>query len=1017
MIVSKTFRIFFKQFHFLRLVLLLLPLFLLSVSFFWEDEEKQLRQLNQSAEAALQDKRYEEAKKAFSELLGRIDVRASSKYRVDWRTYIDLVTRFAEACDATNDKAEGEKAVSKLLEQGPPPEFLPKIKFLKARLSPNPEESYAEMKKIITSTGANLWSKQELLLFHALEHALNSRYDDLVKKAKRFLAAGFYETAISLYKEILTAIEKGYYPKASYPHSLIPKKICYRLAESHFHLEHYDTTLSLLDSSEPVVDQIDHERIYLAAVCHKRKKEYEKALELFQQYAQDSDRPDLDHYSHALFEIGLFFFNNGNLSKARSSFEQLIALKNAGKPKSVATLYLARIYLKTGSANCIEKLLSPLSKELAAKDPLRFESFYLRGMAAYHQGAYAAAREFFEQSLPADSKKSRWTDQARYHLGWCLVKLGEDQSKPKQVRQTFFNKAEETFLTLFPSQEREAAVLSLARLHLLRYGLFEDPIYVQQAASLLMEHQEQFSLSRKHEAYLLQAEAASSYEAKEKWLEKATDSHYKHVASYADAWKARGLNHFQEGIKNPIDNAHYFEKAVAAFELAFSLVEKNDKEKAAGILKLEAKANFYCLSPKSSLALLEKLLTQFNETVEEREETLFLRGLVASHLHHHPVAEESFLQVIKDYPQGKYTDHALHALGTLYFHLESYDNAKEVFCRLANEHPHSSLAGEALFWAAEAEEKSGNDPFPYRELVYQCYPDCIHAAEAYFKRYPYQNYFEGNPKSISHLKNFADLFPKSPFLIVSHFLIGMHEESFEVAQEAFQEGLKAFSICLEEGKTPDAAYVYFHYQTMLKLGLRHMKEGDYEKSLLLFNSIIHDFSQEGHPLTSLLKQKTSYPSLFEESEFSLAQCYLCLGKEAEAEKVFSRMLCHYEKSDIREGYYLSEVWREQGKLAMRCNDYKTALSCFSISEECGFSALSDDQKLSLWILQSDCNRQNGELDTAMRLLSKVINAEIASPLRLQAMYKRAEIYDLQGRHELAQRQLEAAAKKGKEAWN
>ena len=50
----------------------------------------------------------------------------------------------------------------------------------------------------------------------------------------------------------------------------------------------------------------------------------------------------------------------------------------------------------------------------------------------------------------------------------------------------------------------------------------------------------------------------------------------------------------------------------------------------------------------------------------------------------------------------------------------------------------------------------------------------------------------------------------------------------------------------------------------------------------------------------------------------------------------------------------------------------------------------------------------------MLLLSRVINDDVISPLRIKAMFLRAEIYEMQGRPELAIKQLEAAARKGGE---
>ncbi|NDC39466.1 MAG: hypothetical protein EBZ48_15745 [Proteobacteria bacterium] len=49
-----------------------------------------------------------------------------------------------------------------------------------------------------------------------------------------------------------------------------------------------------------------------------------------------------------------------------------------------------------------------------------------------------------------------------------------------------------------------------------------------------------------------------------------------------------------------------------------------------------------------------------------------------------------------------------------------------------------------------------------------------------------------------------------------------------------------------------------------------------------------------------------------------------------------------------------------------------------------------------------------------RWAQTVINADVASPLRLRAMFERAELYELQERPELAVRQLESIAKMGGE---
>lgn len=991
--------------------LILIIVYGLLVSFFWsDDEEKQLRTLHQSAEAAIKKEEFAEAKDSYSELISRIGVNTSQKYSVDWTTYVDIVMRYAEACEALEEMQEGEKALTELLRRHPPEEQIPRIKLMRARLTSSqkaPGDAYQEMVDVVSQLPIEQWRKEDLTFYHALEYSLNSQYDQLVRKAKRYLVTGYYNEAIALYEEILQAIDAGYYPKAASKPSLIEKKVRYRLAESHYSQAHYEQSLAMCAHENISEDRIDREMIYLSALCYREKKEYEKALECFQHYTHSAKQEDLEHYDHALFEIGFFYFQAGNNAQARDYFERVQGFE--GKVARVATLYLARIDLQEGNAEHVENLLAPISQNLAEEDPLCFECDYLRAEAAYARGDYSLAKDLFERSLPGNTLNGEWTRQALFHLGWCYIRLGEDTQKEDESRCMLLAKAEKIFRKLLETEENEeAAALALARLYLMRWYHFQDPGSLTLVDPLLLPFH---SL----DAFLIRAEAAQGYTSKEWLLNQATDACFRNHPAYADAWYERGLNHFQEGLKDPSNGSHYFELAASAFANSFHAFEHKNTPKAAHILKLEAKADAYRNSPISSLTLLEKLLSQFNESVEEREETLYLRGLIASRLlelSYFPVAEESLQAVAKG--NGKYCGDALYVLGTLYYGQECYEMAKQTFITLALTLPDSSYASEAWFWAAAAAEKQEDcDHKTLRAHVYLDYPKSPKAPEAYFRQYPYHSYLTGESKALAHLRAFPSYFPDSPIMVVVNYLIGLNEEKFEKAEAAFEAAIKAFPLCLVEGQIPDPAFIYFRYQAMLKLAQLYLdsEQEDENLALHLLQGLVNDFSNLDHPLTSLLTQKEPYPLLFAESEFTLAQAYIKGGKQLRAQELLTKMLTHFDEAGIREGYFLSQVWGEQGKLADQCQDYATAIQCFEIAEECGKGYLSDDEKLSLWLLQSHAYRGKREYDTAMRLLSKVINTDIASPLRLKAMLYRAEVYELQGRRELAIRQLEAMAKK------
>lgn len=965
-------------------------------SFFWStDLEKQLRTLHQSAEAAFKKEDYAAAKNHFMELVEKIGVHSSQKYSVDWPTYIDIVLRYAESCEKTGAPEVGEKAVASLLAQLPPQEQIPRIRIMQARLYStlySPAKSYLEMRSLVSTYPKDHWRKEEISFFHALEFTLNSQYDEKISLAKRYLVTGYYSEAIALYEEILQAIEEGYYPKAAIENSLIEKKIRYRLAECHYCQANYEQSLALCYSSSSVEDRIDREMLYLSALCYREKKEYQNGLALLERYTNLGEREDLDHYDHALFEMGHFYYNVGNREKARIYFEAL--QKFDGKPKTVASLYLAKMYLQEDEPERVGPLLASITKNQNISDLLLFESYYLQGEAAYALSQWSKARDLFDRSLTAQN--CEWRDRALFQLGWCYIRLGEAQRMP-----ALFSKAEEIFNHLLKSNEKTSAIFALARLNLLRYIHFQDQEAHQRVESLLSSYDTL-------EAYLIRSASAESFEIKERLLREATHERFRSLPIYTDAWYERGVNYFQEGLKNPERGGRFFELAAKAFAQSFHALDSKMSVKAARILKFEAKAQGYCHADTYSLALLEQLLTQFEESVEEREETLYLRGLIASRLSNHfVIAEESLLAVA--HGKGRYKEEALYVLGTLYYAHAFYERAMESFTLLAAGFPDSSFASEAWFWAAEAAEQGGKGELAtaLRINVYERYPESTRAPEAYFRRYPYNAYLSGESRALSHLRLFSHNFPNSPLRVAVHYLIGINDHT----TEAFEAAIKSFPLCLQEGKSPDSSSVYFRYQAYLKLSELYL-DRDVEMSLHLLHSLVDDFSDNNHPLTSLLKQEQPYPPLFEEGEYLLVQAYLKKGKRMRAQEYLARMLKHYEAAGISKGYYLSLVWKEQGKLAHECKDYETALNCFEIAHELGEGYLNEEEKLGLLLHESYAHRGRREYDYAMRLLSKIINADVASPLRLKAMFHRAEIYELQGRPELAIRQLEAMTKKG-----
>jgi tetratricopeptide (TPR) repeat protein len=219
---------------------------------------------------------------------------------------------------------------------------------------------------------------------------------------------------------------------------------------------------------------------------------------------------------------------------------------------------------------------------------------------------------------------------------------------------------------------------------------------------------------------------------------------------------------------------------------------------------------------------------------------------------------------------------------------------------------------------------------------------------------------------------------------------------------------------------PDAdrdRFLFLRYRAMLERALANLaianeslgakKEIYLEYAEEVFREVLYELNEPGHPLAA-----TTIP---EEATHWLIETYLEEGKYSDAEAAAVKLLDRYKTAKVTRGYFLSRLWYQRATAALQRGDAAVALDYFRHAEEAGKGkVLSVDQKLDLWIQQSAAQQALGRLEEAMLLLSQVVNEDAISGLRLKAMYLRAELYEKQGRRELARKQLEAMVKKGGE---
>lgn len=959
-------------------------------------EEKELRNLHASASTHVKRKEYCQAEKAFESILARIDppFLTTSKYKIDWTTYIDLILRLAETKYSLKEYKDGEHLLLKLIEAHPPEEYLPGVYLLLARykaIQNDQPSSYLTMLKASQILALEKWKGEDRSFFHSIEYLLDDYFDKSLKKARRFAIADNTSDAIKIYEEVQLAITKGHFPLAS-KDPIIAKKVRYRLAELYSTQACYEKTLDLVDTKVQAVDAIDSKMLYLRASAYKEKREFEKAVMCFQEYLETDVPKDPAHYFGALLEIGLNHYRRGKYLEAKNTLEKIQT--ETGKVQVVARLYLAKIHLKEENPELAKKLLLPLVQKLNKDEPLRFEISYLMGQAHFQMGDFANAIAFFETANGPGQNQKEWSECALYKLGLCYLKLGEKEAKYQAT-------AEKIFEQLSAKSNCEKIIISLARLYRLQNQDQKLEAHLAKMRSFLTK-------DGYLEAHLLLAEVKKTYREREEIYRELSQESFSRCLLYPECWYDRGVNEFKEGN---------FSEAIFAFEKAFSLYEKIDGQMACHILQCDAIANFYQKLPLVALKQLENLLGQVQPG--QQEEVLYLRGLVATHLASHSglsekesleysnIAFESLSGISK---KGcTWAPQALFALGAHHFRKKQFHEAARKFKELCEVVPASPIASHALFWWAEAEEKLGSEwsnIAALRKKCYEQYPFSLPAPLAYLKCFPFESYQAGQESALAHINCFSSFFPHSPLTTIAYYFSALHEKENTKAISVFQKALHAYDLLGTSAKENRDLLLYFRTKSVFEIGLRRANEESgnevVEKTIALLEGVLED----------LRKNEILKSPLEDEGLYVLAKLYVESNQEKKAAEILQSMLDRYHNAGTHEGYYLSLCFMEQGKLALKHKDEKSASLCFEMATTCGQGYLLPEDQLNLWLYQSECLKRENKLDSSMKMLSKVINQDTPSQLKEKAMFLRAEIYELTGREELAIRQLEATAKRG-----
>lgn len=321
-------------------------------------------------------------------------------------------------------------------------------------------------------------------------------------------------------------------------------------------------------------------------------------------------------------------------------------------------------------------------------------------------------------------------------------------------------------------------------------------------------------------------------------------------------------------------------------------------------------------------------------------------------------------------------------------------NPKEADALLSGEEP------KILFAKVRALKMLGKEEEAHKTAKkYLQHPDASLQAEVAFSLYSYQDYLFGDKEALKHLSQFVKNYPNHPLVLNGYYLLGLdlkrerrklHAKNLMDAADAFLEVEHRFP----KIAIPASDYSYY-------LSLKHESSLERAKTL---NAIAEEGGEtkkklySGYALEVLNQLEKEMLTQEEKGELVLLKGSLLTVLDENPSEYLKSMLPT-----------LSPRYKSLANISLAKLNPNEALHYLDQLDD-----LPMDAKLSAKLIKSEAFEKAGELDLALSTLSEVINENAVSEKRVEAMYKRALIYEKQDRQDLALRQLEACKHKGGE---
>lgn len=311
---------------------------------------------------------------------------------------------------------------------------------------------------------------------------------------------------------------------------------------------------------------------------------------------------------------------------------------------------------------------------------------------------------------------------------------------------------------------------------------------------------------------------------------------------------------------------------------------------------------------------------------------------------------------------------------------------------------------KALFaWIRLLDKKGEKEKAQLARLEFLKLPETPYHADASFELYSYRDYIYGEKAALKHLNQFIKDYPSSPLVLNAYYLLGLdykhprkrsHPRNLTMAADLFQEVETRYAeILIPFDKA--AYYQQLKQEAILERAktLMLIAEESSDAKRKIYASYAIDV------IGALLKEPLTQKS---RSDAILFWAKLLKLKGENPTSLIKEHLASFDSENKARAYL------ELAEISLYDHP-KDAILYLKETE-----TLPLDEKLYGKILKSQALEKLGDLDSALLTLSEVVNENGISQRRIEAMYRRACLYDKQGRSDLARRQLESCMNKGGE---